>query len=66
STVDPLKHRGQVDMMPCLTSVLVWGQEVSITPMEINFIYWYDPMRLGSGLRDFSHDGWMMIVLREN
>ncbi|MCE3051363.1 hypothetical protein HAX54_049603 [Datura stramonium] len=34
------KHRGQVDAMPYLPSMLVWGQEVTITPEAINSIYW--------------------------
>ncbi|MCE0481204.1 hypothetical protein HAX54_038762 [Datura stramonium] len=41
---DILKHKGRVDKMSCLSSVLIRGQEVPITPEEIKSIYWADPV----------------------
>ncbi|MCD7447418.1 hypothetical protein HAX54_029092 [Datura stramonium] len=42
------KHKGRVDAMSCLPFVLVWDQEVPITPESINSIYWDDPTRPSS------------------
>ncbi|MCE3215200.1 hypothetical protein HAX54_001242 [Datura stramonium] len=35
--------------MPCLSFVLVLGQEIDITPEAINFIYWGDLVHPSSG-----------------
>ncbi|MCD9637664.1 hypothetical protein HAX54_021071, partial [Datura stramonium] len=42
---DMLKNKGGVDKMTCLASVLIRGQEVPITPEEINSVYWAYPVR---------------------
>ncbi|MCD9560341.1 hypothetical protein HAX54_018961 [Datura stramonium] len=47
---DILKHKGRVDKMPYLSSMLIWGQIIHITLDEINFIYWDEPVRSN---RDF-------------
>ncbi|MCE3052263.1 hypothetical protein HAX54_052021 [Datura stramonium] len=39
-----LKHKGRVDTIPCLPSVLVQGQEGNITLKEINSIYCPEPI----------------------
>ncbi|MCD7469761.1 hypothetical protein HAX54_009004 [Datura stramonium] len=40
-----LKHKGRVDAMPFLPSVLVQGQEVNITLEATNSICWNEPIR---------------------
>ncbi|MCD7467731.1 hypothetical protein HAX54_005343 [Datura stramonium] len=46
-----LRHKGRVDTMPYLPSMLVHGQEVDITPEAINSLYWAEPIQPNSVFR---------------
>ncbi|MCD7467285.1 hypothetical protein HAX54_004625 [Datura stramonium] len=67
---DILKHKGRVDSMPCLSSKLVQGQEVHITPETINSIYWKDLTHPALGFkRRFADKGsqyaWVASIIVE-